>query len=104
MPAQELGNELQTITETLRNKGIDPEKAAESLSQFLEAQKQFGEAIKRYNEAANTLATSMGIEIEEGQKAKFPENMRIPDQDIRKYLRLSRETDKIAASLDSAGL
>ena len=96
MPAQEpdneSGDELQAVAEVLRNKGIDPERAVEALSNFKEAMRKFGDAMNAYNEAANVLAVSTGVSLEEGQMAKYPEkNMRpYVDQDLKKYFRLSK--------------
>lgn len=97
-PSQTPGNSqesneenLQSVGERLRSKGIDPEKAMEGLSKFREEQREFGNAIERYNQAAAELAASTGSVMEESQKAKFPSvNIRIENPDVRKYYRLSK--------------
>ena len=87
--------ELLEVKEKLKTRGVDPEKVAEALEQFLVIQRgEASEAIQHYNEAAQELAASMGVEFEEDQHLKFPQiNMRISDNDLRRYLRLLRESE-----------
>ena len=96
MPAQneekEAGNELQTITEALRNKGLDPEKAMGALSEFKKTQVELSRVSYEYNKAAEALAEAMGGNVMEDQKAKFPQNLKMEDPDLRKYYRLSKKS------------
>jgi Skp family chaperone for outer membrane proteins len=67
-------------------KEVNPEKVLEEIDRFWEAQTEFRNAINKYNEAATRLAELMGVSMREEQMARFPANMKIEDENLRKQL------------------
>lgn len=95
---QENGTELPALAETLKQKGVDPEKVETALNAFVEIQRKLHDSMTEYNAAAESLARSMGEKMEDDQVMKFPANMKLPSGDLRKYLRMSRIVKKGAGS------
>jgi hypothetical protein len=90
--------ELSSLAETLKQRGIDPEKVETALNAFMEIQKKLHDSMQEYNTATESLAQSMGEKVNDDQIMKFPANMKLPDGDLRKYLRMSRASQKGAES------
>lgn len=77
-------------------KEVDPAGVLEAYEEFRRIQIEFNRAKERYNEAATKCTTAMGIELGEAQKAKFPDNLRFPSEDMRKRVSELRHARRVA--------